>query len=204
MLGISHFSSLSKTCYSFHIVRSTKNTVKSIIRKFVKSTLRWFPLTCTDKFPHFSFFNIWYKFKFVFYKLAFFFTYVTLIGDTKVPTITSISNMFSITTLFSTLTIDKEFDLSHPVHFMIAMTCARCRNFSSSRPVCSPSSFVVRRDESRGSWADSSRFVASTRTLDRKFLGDNLQELAAESVIERRRRDEKHFSKIMLHRDSNS
>lgn len=92
--------------------------------------------------------------------------------------------MFSITTLFSTLTIDKEFGFSRPVHFMNVMTCARCRNFSNSQPACIPSSFVVRRDESRGSWADSSHFVASTRTSGRKFHGDNLQELAAESVIE--------------------
>lgn len=128
-------------------------------------------------------------------------------ADTKVP-LTSIisSNMFSITTLFSTLTIDKEFHFfSHPVHLIIVMTCARCRNFSNSQQVCSPSSFVVRRDVFRGNWGDLSHFVASTRTLDRKFHGDNLQDLAAESVMEnkKKRRNEKHSCKIMFHRESN-
>lgn len=97
-------------------------------------------------------------------------------------------NMFSITTLFSTLTIDKEFlhlvsRCLRSVHLIIDDSpCARSRNFSSSPPACSPSSFVVRRDESPGSWDDSSRFVASTRTSDRKFHVDSLRELAGESV----------------------
>lgn len=90
------------------------------------------------------------------------------------------------------------------MHRIIAKTCARSRNFSNSRPACSPSSFVARRDGFRGSWDDSSRFVASTRTSDRKFHVDNLQELAAESVVGgRKEKKEKHFSKIMFWREAN-
>lgn len=88
------------------------------------------------------------------------------------------------------------------MHLIIASTCARCRNFSSFRSACSRGSFAARTDESRGSWGGSSRCAASTRTSDRKFHGDNLQESAVESV-DGSEMEEKHFSEIMLRRDSN-
>lgn len=49
--------------------------------------------------------------------------------------------------------------------------------------VCSPNFFVVKIDEFHGNLADSLRYVANTRTLDRRFLVDNSKALAGISEM---------------------
>lgn len=73
------------------------------------------------------------------------------------------------------------------MHLIIALALpltmsARDTDFSNSR-VYSRDFFAVKTDESRGSLDAMIRYVASTRTLDRKFHVDSLRESVRVSVM---------------------
>jgi hypothetical protein len=236
-----------KTCttssFSFLIILQYKNTLKSITRK---NFFHFFSINMHGNIFSFSIFlssssccllsisvnSFLYKFSFRLSTSPFYFTIFnkrekTALGSacggcfSRSPFSASLFNMFSITTLFSTLTIYfKEFLPLHPdccfccccawllvfasrALLIIAMTCARCRNFSNFQAACSRGSCAAGTGGSRGSWAGCRHCASNTRTSDRRSHVDSLQGLAAESVTMQKER-KKHFSEIMLRRASNS